>query len=76
MSLGLQPMGSPEFLVRGFGVFAQLCRSWSSQLPNVYVSALAVGLKVFSLMDSCVKEVALFAFLINSAFGSVQLRLS
>ena len=42
MSLGLQPTGSLEFLVRGFGVFAQLCRSWSSQLPNVYVSALAV----------------------------------
>lgn len=43
MFLDLQCTGFSEFLVRSFGAFAQLHGTWSSRLPNLYVSSLAHG---------------------------------
>lgn len=51
--LGMHPTGSPDFLVRGCGAYAQSRRSWSSQSPIVYVShRWLLGLMACSLVAS------------------------
>ena len=51
--LGMHPMGSPDFLVRGCGAYAQSRRSWSSQSLIVYVSyRWLLGLMACSLVAS------------------------
>ncbi|KAF3494618.1 hypothetical protein DY000_02057542 [Brassica cretica] len=51
--LAMHPTGSPDFLVRGCGAYAQSRRSWSSQSPIVHVShRWLLGLMACSLVAS------------------------
>nr|VDD52164.1 unnamed protein product [Brassica oleracea] len=58
--LGMHPMGSPDFLVRGCGAYAQSRRSWSSQSPianRVCVLSLVARVDgLFSGGFSCLKK--------------------
>ncbi|KAF3570479.1 hypothetical protein F2Q69_00063239 [Brassica cretica] len=51
--LAMHPTGSPDFLVRGCGAYAQSRRSWSSQSSIVHVShRWLLGLMACSLVAS------------------------